>query len=184
MIEEWRPTHHPNYEVSNLGRVRAWVGPGTKVGRVRLTCPRILRAGKNSAGYPMVVFYPEVTGHMVHRLVAAAFICPCPPGHEVMHRDDNRSNARLDNLSYGTHLENVRDAVAKGRIVCGEEHHFAGITEAQALGIKRALDARRVGRSQSVRRGGLHEVAAQFGVPHSTVRHISQGRSWKHVRAA
>lgn len=131
-----------------------------------------------------MIFYPEVTGHAVHRLVAAAFLGPCPAGQEVMHKDDNPGNARLDNLSYGTHLENVRDAVAKGRIIDGEEHHFAQITEAQAVAIKNALDAIRVGPTKVVRRGGLWEVAAAFRVPHTTVRHISQGRSWKRQLAS
>jgi hypothetical protein len=44
----------------------------------------------------------------IHRLVAAAFLGPCPPGNVVHHRDHDRSNPRLDNLEYISIEENNR----------------------------------------------------------------------------
>lgn len=50
----------------------------------------------------------------VHRLVLEAFVGACPPGCETRHLDGNSINNRLENLAYGTHAENYRDAVAHG----------------------------------------------------------------------
>ena len=53
--------------------------------------------------------------HFAHRLVARAFLGPCPDGMEVLHRDGDGSNARLSNLRYGTHADNGADMVRHGR---------------------------------------------------------------------
>ena len=50
----------------------------------------------------------------IHRLVTAAFYGPCPQGHEVLHRNGNRQDNRIENLAYGTHSENVRDTYRYG----------------------------------------------------------------------
>jgi len=115
-MEEWRPTHHPNYEVSNLGRVRSWAPTGgdLRTTPVRRRTPRVLRPGLTSTGYPSVVLGRRKT-HLVHRLVATAFLGACPEGQEVRHKDDDRTNARADNLEYGTRHDNVQDMMKRGR---------------------------------------------------------------------
>lgn len=50
----------------------------------------------------------------VHRLVAEAFIGPCPGGQEVCHRDGDPENNSPDNLYYGSRSENVLDQVTHG----------------------------------------------------------------------
>jgi len=109
-LEEWRPTHHEYYEVSNLGRVRSW--RNNRYGRG--TTFRILRPAPDAGGYPTVMFGRH-NHQVVHRLVAAAFISPCPEGQECRHKDDDRANARWDNLEYGTRQENVDDMMTRGR---------------------------------------------------------------------
>jgi hypothetical protein len=106
MQEEWRPTHHPDYDVSNLGRVRSRARGGL----------RILRPGRSSSGYWSVAF-GRGKSQSVHVLVAAAFIGPCPPGQECRHKDDNRANARADNLEYGKRIDNIHDMILRGRAV-------------------------------------------------------------------
>lgn len=60
--------------------------------------------------------------YRIHQLVAAAFLGPCPEGHEVDHIDLNKSNSRLSNLRYKTHAENVQLAVEAGVFVRGDDH--------------------------------------------------------------
>jgi len=52
----------------------------------------------------------------VHSLVAEAFLGPRPQGHEVRHLNDDRYDNRIENLAYGTHSDNMRDAQRNGRI--------------------------------------------------------------------
>jgi hypothetical protein len=113
--EVWKPTWHPWYEVSNLGRVRSWAPQGGAVKQGNPTypkSPRMLRPGLGSHGYPSVVFGRGST-QLVHRLVAEAFIGPCPEGQECRHKDDDRTNARAENLEYGTRQDNVNDMMAR-----------------------------------------------------------------------
>lgn len=115
-MEEWRPTHHPDYDVSNLGRVRSWVAVGGDYRQLALrrrrSTPKLLKPGLMGAGYPTVAFGRGGT-QLVHRLVAAAFLGPCPPGQECRHKDDNRANPRWDNLEYGTRQDNVNDMMRR-----------------------------------------------------------------------
>jgi hypothetical protein len=43
-----------------------------------------------------------------------AFQGPCPNGLEVRHLDGNRTNPKLNNLKYGTRIENMQDAILHG----------------------------------------------------------------------
>lgn len=52
--------------------------------------------------------YPEIAGHVVHRIVATAFHGPCPSSEYVVdHIDTNRQNNRADNLRWVTRLDNI-----------------------------------------------------------------------------
>lgn len=120
--EEWRPVvgYEGWYEISVCGRVRRLVANhGTYAGRIIDTPPNI-------AGYPRakLVRHGEHQWHFVHRLVAAAFIGPCPSGHEVNHKDKNRKNPRPTNLEYVTRSQNIRHAL--GQPYSGEIDRILG----------------------------------------------------------
>lgn len=51
-----------------------------------------------------------------HVVSHALFTAPVPTGLFVCHRCDNRPCVRPDHLFLGTHSDNMRDAVAKGRL--------------------------------------------------------------------
>lgn len=110
--ELWREIpSHPNYEASSEGRIRrAKPGKGTRVGRV-------LRTPIDSQGYPAV----NIDGRprRVHVLVAEAFHGPIPPGGQVHHQNEDKTDARARNLlitaSPLAHGEQHRRSVSRRR---------------------------------------------------------------------
>lgn len=105
----------------------------------------------------------------VHRLVAEAFIGPLPGGMQTRHRDGNPLNNAVDNLAYGTPLENGADAVVHGR-------HYRDnkgvLTKSQipAIRMRLASGDRQV------------DIAADFGVKQMTISDIKNGKTWAHVQ--
>ena len=83
------------YAVSDLGRVKRLAGKGCKN-------ERILKPQYNSKGYLYVSLYKcGKSVHLaVHRLVAATFIPNPDKLPEVNHKDENKTNNRVDNLEY------------------------------------------------------------------------------------
>lgn len=77
----------------------------------------------------------------IHSIVAEAFHGPRPSGHEVRHLDDDKFNNHVSNLVYGTHTDNMRDAIRNGRIG-GEppEHDGCGTGYCQACHNERRMD--------------------------------------------
>ena len=125
--EEWRPVvgWEADYEVSNLGRVRSlpmlvgrgkgqWLKPGQL-----LNPKRQKRSGKreNREGYWVVTLHGEQ--RRIQTLVAEAFLGPRPDGLQCLHRNDDSSDNRAENLYWGTDADNRADSVRNGR------HHYA-----------------------------------------------------------
>lgn len=90
-----------HYKVSNLGRVM------TKRG--------LIRKLRLNSGYWVVdlsVGPVKSNNRSVHRLVAEAFI-PNPEKLPIVrHKDNCRTNARADNLQWGTSKDNMQDLSA------------------------------------------------------------------------
>src|ERR1035437_9589926 len=153
-IEEWRPSHHPHYDVSNFGRVRS---------RARSRVPRLLKPGLMSAGYPSVVFGKGHT-QLVHRLVATAFIGPCPINQEVRHKNDPRFDASAINLEYGSRTDNILDAVNRGRW-----DHSKLLTSADIPVIRKLFSYLY-----------HYEIAQLYGVTRQSITAIKLNRNWRH----
>ena len=119
-MEEWRPVsgYEGLYEVSSLGRVRSLPRVWEQVSKhgtlhKHTSSGRTLKPGLTRQGYPSVVLGRRRT-RLVHRLVAEAFLGPCPAGKEVRHLDGTRTNNTISNLAYGTRSENIADAKLHG----------------------------------------------------------------------
>src|ERR1700677_3124394 len=120
--EIWRPVASVKnmYEASSYGHIR-----NARTGK-------LLAGWLNEDGYRRVTL--KVDGKRrnayVHRLIAEAFIGPCPEGEQVRHWDGNPDNNKLDNLLYGTPSENVLDTVRYGnhtqarKTHCPEGHEY------------------------------------------------------------
>lgn len=106
MIEQWKTIFdYPDYEVSNLGRVRS-----LKFGKEKLLSP-----GIHSKGYLIVSLCKngDLKHYLVHRLVAQAFL-PNPLNlPEVNHKDENKLNNCVDNLEWCERQYNVDYSKAK-----------------------------------------------------------------------
>jgi hypothetical protein len=167
VIEEWRPVvgYEGVYEVSNCGRVKR-VKPtnGAVVGRV-------LKPQPSHGGYVSVhLLLSKVrTCLSIHRLVAAAWLGPCPEGWQVNHIDHDPTNNRIENLQYVTPKDNIQHARKAGRLSRGEHRHNARLTADQVLEIRAST-----GVSQ-------RELAEKYSVQAMTINLILRRRTWAHL---
>lgn len=163
MFKRWLPVvgFEELYEVSNMGHVRNKKG-------------QILKTQVNRDGYAKIGFYVDGTKsyHVVHRLVAKAFI-PNPEGKpQINHLDANRLNNRADNLEWCTHGENMHHAFVLGnKDQKGSKNNGAKITEGVVLAIR-----------QKVAEGKLQkDIAAEYGLSKANVCLIVNRQTWKHI---
>jgi hypothetical protein len=100
---------------------------------------------------------------------------PIPEGLFVLHHCDVRLCVRPDHLFLGTQLDNIRDAIAKGRRshvgARGERNGRSRLTEIQVQEIRRRYAAGE--RTMA--------LAREFGVHRDTVRRILSGIRWNHA---
>lgn len=155
MLEEWRDVvgYEGYYQVSSIGRVR----------RVRKYIYKILApAIQPHRGYPYVALCvnSKVKTFQVHKLVAEAFIGPCPEGYEVNHKDSDRANSMVNNLEYVTRRENILHSVANGRWVVN--NRLPVLTQDQADDIREKLAS---GYNQT-------ELASLYEVSRGTIANV------------
>lgn len=155
------PTH-PHYCVTREGRIwsdnrgGAWLHPH-----------------QNKLGYTTVPLFElgARSYHLVHRLVAQAFI-PNPDNLPfACHKDDDPSNNCVENLFWGTQLDNMQDKVRKGRQSAGADHGRSVLTNDQVNYI----------RAYPRYWGSQTELARQFGVRQSIISGIVLGKTWTHI---
>ncbi len=159
----------PNYEGSELGRVRSiphwdtnkhW-HPG-----------QVLNPWMDDKGYLHVTLYRDGRAKKpyVHQVIAWTFLGRCPEGMEVLHGPAGKlENGRL-NLSYGTHRQNATtDMDRDGTRRTGDSQPQAKLTVAIV--------------SECRRRNAAHEsadvLALEFDVTGATMVAAISGETWK-----
>lgn len=132
-----------------------------------------MKQSLNSNGYPTTRL--EIDGEpkrlTIHGLVAGAFFGALPYGMLVRHLNGDRTDNRLENLSWGTPKDNTDDRENHGRTAKGTSHGKAILSEAEVRSIRQLLE-------QNVE---LPAIALQFGISAYTVQDIKIGRTWKSV---
>ena len=154
------------YEVSDCGQVRRILKHGTKELTAYPTGTRLSVHLRFKAG-------GKIEYKLVHRLVMAAFVGPCPDRQEVNHKDGNPSNNRLDNLEYVSREENMRHAQAHGLM-----HHVIGAANKSSKLTEEAVAEIRTSNLSGV------ELAKKYGVVKSVISAARLGVTWQHVQTA
>lgn len=89
----------------------------------------------------------------------------------VLHRCDNRLCVNPAHLFLGTSADNVADKVAKGRQAKGEDSPLAILTEGKVREIRSLYPE-----------VSSSKLSAMYGVSHTTICRILNGKLWKHVK--
>lgn len=165
-MEEWRdiPGYVGLYQASSEGRIRSLV-------RVLDRCTaegvrrekKVLSPGGDHNGRLHVALSSKgtVRHFQVHRLVLEAFVGPCPPGMECLHGDGDHANCALENLRWGTRVQNRDDQRRHGRAFGAPKK----LTKEEAAAIRADPDTQR-------------KIADKYGVSQVTVHMIKTGRTW------
>ena len=100
-----------------------------------------LKTWPHRYGYPMVLLRRDKKSFRfaVHALILTTFVGPCPEGMECCHEDDDGTNAKLTNLRWKTHKQNMQDAASRKRIPMGAKHHSTKLTAALVDEIRRRI---------------------------------------------
>ena len=113
IIETWKPVvgFERQYEVSSLGRVYSRLSE-------KILKPR-------NAAYLSFSLRRDGRSHSIylHHLVAEAFIGPRPGGQEIRHLNGDQYDNCAVNIGYGTHSQNMMDAIAHGTHPTGGKTH-------------------------------------------------------------
>jgi len=133
---------------------------------------RILKPKPDSAGYPSVCLSrnKKRIHKRVHRLMLEAFRRGTQ-GPQSRHLDSVKAHNHLDNLAWGSSLDNYKDTERIGRACFGSAHPTSKLTEKQVVEIKKAMAT-----------VGNRELGKKYGVHPATIGSIKYGHSWKHVK--
>lgn len=147
----------PNYEVSDLGRVR------------RVASTSCLKSWTTS-GY-LCVALGFKKNRYVHHIVALVFLGPTPEGQEIRHKDGVKSNCRRDNLEFGTRQDNIDDRRRHGRTLEGDTHPNSKLNSVQVLSI----------RARYTNGESMGSLAREHNVNIVSVSNIIHRRTWDSI---
>lgn len=170
--EEWKPVVGWDgvYSVSTAGNVRRDVGgKSTRPGRR-------LGSTLGNTGYPSVTmrFNGVAEHHTVHSLVAAAFIGPRPPRHDINHKNGIKTDNRLCNLEYCTRQANVDHARKVLDVVpFGDRHANSKLTARKVRWFLKHVESAPV--------GWISLIARKWEVHRGVLYSIKAGTAWKHI---
>ena len=116
-MEKWKDIERYEglYQVSNLGRVKS-LSRRDRLNRV--IQEKILKLRSDKKGYLLVNLYKEGKRktYKVHRLVAQAFIPNPEDKPEVNHKDEDKTNNKVENLEWVTSKEKCNYRTRNERI--------------------------------------------------------------------
>lgn len=109
--------------------------------------------------------------YRVNRLVAMTFISN-PEGKQlVCHKNGVKTDNRVENLYWGTALENAQDSLIHGHYLRGSRNPMAKLDNER---VKEIWELRKTGKP-------FYKIAEIYGVSKKLVMLVCQRRIWKHV---
>lgn len=169
----WLPVPgYPGYEISSDGNVSSLdrIIYDPRWAKHRNYPGRILTPVKTKTGYLRVKLGGGHHGIGIHRLVAVAFIGPCPDGMQICHNDGDKTHNMVSNLRYGTPSDNAQDRIRHGHQVDkrGERHHGAKLTSKQVKAIRASDEP-------------LKTLSMQYAISCQQISKIRLGQRWRHL---
>lgn len=139
--------------------------------------------GKNNGGYGAMQVDRKWT--QAHRRAWELGNGPIPEGLFVLHRCDDRPCCNPGHLFVGTQVENMQDAIGKGRTCMGDRHHARSKPEliprgeehwGSKLTAEQVLEIR--ASAGQVKR---KDLADRFGVSTATIGRVVRMDNWRSV---
>lgn len=130
----------------------------------------IWKGSKFSSGYGEFRFEDERRAHRVSWLLFRGKI---PKGIHILHKCDVKDCVNPEHLFLGTHQDNMRDMVKKGRRpqILGTRHGMSKLTEKDILMIRK-LNTKSVSRL---------DIAKRFNITKENVGYIIRRVTWNHI---
>jgi hypothetical protein len=125
----------------------------------------VTQAGRLTVG---LYYNRKIKRLFVHRLVALAFIGPCPEGFQVCHNDGNPRNNVPGNLRYDTPKGNTADKKLHGTQHRGEQIPGAKLTQSAVQTIRGRLKQGET----------LAAIAKDYGVDFTLISCIKRRKVW------
>lgn len=169
-----------DYQISNYGRVRSvdrikpYYSHNGKRNTTVFYKGRLLKPYKDKYYWTVkIIRNGKYKTHLIHRLVAKAFI-PNPENKRcINHIDFDTTNNLPNNLEWCTHGENIWHTVKHNRNnpTIGEAHPCAKLKELDVLRIRGMV------------KSGIpkRRLARIYNVSNTTIIGICNGRLWKHI---
>lgn len=125
----------------------------------------------NKGGYGITHF--DGGGRLAHRVSYMIYVGEIPDGLDVCHSCDNRKCINPEHLFAGTRLENMQDAVSKGRQARGNKLPQTKLTEDAVVEMR------------TMRESGAKyiDLADKFGVSFSAIAAVITKRTWGWLNA-
>jgi len=108
---------------------------------------------------------------MLHRFVLECWSGFKDQGQQCRHLNGDGSDNRIENLCWGSPVENEKDKIVHGTSKFGEGNPRSIHTEEQAL-----LVADLLAKGKSYK-----EISSETGIDASFIYHVAYGESWSHV---
>ena len=165
MIEEWKDIqgYEGSYKISNLGRVKSFISKRSS-GITYKPIERICSPRITVKGYFSVCLCDKgkEREHLVHRLVAKAFLPQVDGKSQVNHKDGNKLNNNVENLEWCTPSENTRHAISLGL----RKHYFPPNSK-RILAIKNENEQKIY--------NSINSMCRELNLDHASVRKVIKG---------